>query len=84
METDLVARGLSLDGGENEQRRRLENWLQLEEEYFGLESAALDDGFVQDVWNAETDPRRHMIDTLHLHMRGNEKMFTCSNYKFSS
>jgi hypothetical protein len=72
--TDLVARGLSLDGGENEQRLRLENWLQLEEEYLGLESAALDDRFVQNAWNAETDPRRHLVDTLHLPMRGNEKI----------
>ena len=65
---------MSSRGADQQVRSRLEARLQLEEELAGREAMDLDARFSAEKWTAFTDPMRHLIDTLHLPMRGNEQM----------
>jgi hypothetical protein len=71
---ELQVRDMSTTGTSRELRAKLTARLQLEQEYFGLESATRDERFNVEDWGVLQDPSRHLLDLLHLPMRTNEKM----------
>ncbi len=62
------------DESENVLRNKLERQLQLEDEYLGLACESKDLQFNTDRWGVLENPKRHLVDLLHLPMRTNEKM----------
>ena len=73
---ELHARNMEIIGDESENvlRNKLERQLQLEDEYLGLACESKDLRFDVDKWGILENPKRHVIDLLHLPMRTNEKM----------
>ncbi len=73
--TELVKRGMEVGIDVERDRQNLEERLQLEVELQGLEAICADDRFSNmRTGEALSDPKRHLIDALHLAMRGNEQM----------
>ena len=71
---NLSARGTVVPANAEQARHEMEQRLQLEQEWAGLEAACLDTRFDDEEWGLATDPSRHIIDSLHLIMRGNESI----------
>jgi hypothetical protein len=74
LKVDMSARGLVVMANEEQARDKMEQRLPLEQEWAGLEAACLDTRFDEDEWEPATNLSRHIIDSLHLIMRGNESI----------
>jgi hypothetical protein len=73
---ELHARNMEVIGDESENvlRNKLERQSQLEDEYLGLACESKDLRFDVNKWGILENPKRHLIDLVHLSMRTNEKM----------